>query len=207
MALTNVNDILGDTTDYEKAWLLATVVDNNDPLNTGRFKAEIPELYTEGELPWIGFVKNSPFGVGPGFGVYGSPAIGSVALIRLQEGSPEHPICTGFILLSQHSDPAFKSPHVWGFKDPSGTSLVVDMEADTWTFTHKTGVTLKINAQGEVQVQATKYDFRGHATFHDGVDVHGDIRQDQGSIYTGSVNLTTHHHIGRGNGNPTTEPI
>jgi hypothetical protein len=40
-------------------------------------------------------------------------------------------------------------PTRWGFVDPSGNSLQVDMSASTWTFTHSSGDQISFDATGD----------------------------------------------------------
>jgi phage baseplate assembly protein gpV len=136
--------------DYTGSLFLGRVVNNADPLGLGRFQVRIPGLYEEGALPWVGSVRYSPFGVGKGFGMYGSPKVGSTAIIELQDGDANMPICHGFILTDPDKDPAYASPDTWGYVDPSGNRLLVDMAAHTWTWTHSSGTTYNINAAGDL---------------------------------------------------------
>lgn len=136
--------------EYKGTFFLGRVVNNADPLGIGRFQVSIPGLYEEGEIPWIGTLRYSPFGIGPGFGFYGSPAIGSTAIIMLQDNDANMPICMGFLLSGTDKDGRFASQFTWGYVDPSGNTLVVDMQAQTWTWTHSSGTTYNINAAGDL---------------------------------------------------------
>lgn len=152
MSLNTLNDqINNNVQNYKGKKLIGIVVSIEDPLDMNRFQVDIPELISEESgRPWIGLEKSSPFGVGPGFGVYGSPAIGSLAVIEFQDGRLTHPICTGFVLHASHVDPRFASGSTWGWVDPSGTSLVVDTVANTWVWTHVSGTTYTIDADGNL---------------------------------------------------------
>ncbi len=143
--------------DYKGKVFLGRVIENIDPEGTGRFKVSIPDLYTEGEIPWVGGVRYSPFGIGGGFGFYGSPAIGSTAIIELQDGDSNMPICHGFILTNTNKDPRFASEKVWGYVDPSGNTLVVNMESQDWTWTHSSGTNYNVNQQGDLTVNVVQH--------------------------------------------------
>jgi hypothetical protein len=150
MPLNKVNDNLEAAQDYEKKLFYGRVTNNVDPLGLGRFQVTVPGLYDEGELPWVGVKRYSPFGVGPGFGVYGSPSLGSTAVLKLQEGDAHYPICLGYLLDQSNADPRFASEKTWGFVDPSGNVLYVNMDTQEWTFTHSSGTTYTINEQGDL---------------------------------------------------------
>lgn len=154
MSVQKLNDMMDARPNYKDKWFVGQVVDNADPLGIGRFKAQVPGLFETGDLPWIGYATDSPFGNGPGFGVYGAPAIGAQSIIRLQEGSALHPICVGFLKSAADANPLFADPNVWGFVDPSGTQLVVDTASKTYEFSHVSGASYSFGAGGELQVTA-----------------------------------------------------
>jgi hypothetical protein len=135
---------------YQNRYLVGTVVSNNDPAGIGRFQVNIPELMQEGTLPWVGPKRSSPFGVGPGFGTYGSPAEGSLAIIELQNGDMNYPICVGYLLHASDKNSEFASPNVWGYVDPSGNKLVVDTSGGTYAFTHSSGTGYSIDQNGDL---------------------------------------------------------
>ena len=154
MAVQKLNDVLASAQNYDGKKFMGTVVTNVDPANQGRIKAQVPGLFEEGELPWIGTVKASPFGYGPGYGVYGSPALGSTVEIQLQEGSANHPISYGYLAnLNTTRDEEFNKPNVWGYKDPSGNKLVVDQDEQTYTFTHASGSKVTFDASGNCTLE------------------------------------------------------
>lgn len=152
MSLNILNDQLSNNVqDYKNRRFIGTVVSIDDPLGMNRFLVNIPELNQEGGTrAWVGLEKASPFGVGPGFGVYGSPAVGSLAIIEFQDGRQTHPICVGFMLHNIHKDPRFASGSVWGYQDPSGNYLIVDMGAGTWTWHHSSGTEYDIDNSGNL---------------------------------------------------------
>lgn len=150
MSLNTLHDQLDNIQDYNGKKLLGRVVNNQDPDGMNRFQVKIPGLYEDGELPWVGMSRSSPFGSGPGFGTYGAPAIGALAIIELQGGDSHKPMCTGFSQQQTDKNPAFAAGTTWGYADPNGTKLVVDTVAKTYTFTHVSGTTYTIDASGNL---------------------------------------------------------
>lgn len=135
-------------------FLLGEVIDNNDPLHLDRIKVKIPELYEPdlGELPWCMPVKNPIFGQGKTWGMYGVPAIGSIVLIELQNGDSNFPVYRGFAEIKPNVNSEFDSPQKWGFVDPSNNKLLVDMESQTFTFTHSSGSSLSFGPDQKVTI-------------------------------------------------------
>lgn len=140
--------------DLKGKFLLGEVIDNNDPLHMDRIKVKIPELYNPdlGELPWCMPAKNPVFGQGKTWGLYGVPAIGSTVIIELQDGDANFPIYRCFAQIKPNVNVEYDTPNKWGFVDPSGNKLLVDMEAQTFTFTHCTGSVLHFGPDQQVQL-------------------------------------------------------
>ncbi len=158
--MDSLNDRLANAEEDAKdtGYIIGTVVDNVDPLGLGRIKVNVPNLFdhNSGDVPWIGPHKKSPFGIGSGFGTYGSPAIGAQVRIKLQDGDPHYGLAEADEYSLPNANPKFKSPQTWGFKDPSGNELFVNMEAQDWQFTHSSGLTLKYDAQGNLRLHVPK---------------------------------------------------
>lgn len=154
MPFNTTNETLNHVEDYEGKELIGVVTNNNDPLNLGRVQASIPDLYDPqtGEVPWIGPKKDSPFGFGTSthgpFGVYGYPQVGTKIRIELQHGDEHYPVYEP-LLTAPDVNPAFAGPLLWGFRDPSGNQLRVDMAAGTWTFTHSSGDIVAYDSAGD----------------------------------------------------------
>jgi len=198
MSLNTLNDQLNNNVqDYRNKRFVGTVVSLDDPLGINRFQVEIPELVSEGSgRPWVGMEKASPFGVGPGFGVYGSPALGSLAIIEFQDGNQSYPICKGYMLHNAHKDPRFASGSVWGYQDPSGNYLIVDMENGTWTWHHHSGTEYEIDNSGNLSatvVGNVTINIQGNTS----INTEGDTSiVTQGSTYVHSGTGTTIESIG-----------
>lgn len=153
MSFDTLNSSMDMLPEYQGQLLRGKVVDNNDPLNLGRIKVSVPNLYDPGlgELPWCGQMKFSTFGQGPTWGVFGSPAVGSDVLILLQNGDPHHPV---FISMQSTLDAEFPSGGAsWGFRDPYGNVLKV-LANESVEFRAVAGVTFTVSPSGDLTVTA-----------------------------------------------------
>lgn len=155
MPLNTVNDSVNHKEDYGQGYYAGTVSVNTDSLGIARVQATVPGLFdpAQGAVPWIGAIKDSPFGFGTGakgpYGVYGFPQVGSTVMVELQNGDEHKPLYkTLYTQPSAH--PWFNVPTRWGFVDPSGNSLQVDMSAGTWVWTHQSGDTISYDQAGNV---------------------------------------------------------
>ena len=138
--------------DYDGTYFKGTVVNNADPLNIDRIQVSIPNLYDEslGDLPWIGPIKDSPFGIGETWGVFGTPAIGSTVAILFQSGDPHYPVYVGGVQSTAVA--GFVSGTNWGFKDPAGNTLNINLATEVTTLTLASGFTINIDAAGNAKV-------------------------------------------------------
>lgn len=155
MALSSLNERISEAVgDSEYGYLSGTVINNVDPLGIGRIKVRVPELMDNslGELPWVGPHKSSPFGQGQGYGVYGSPAIGSKVRIRLQNNDLNYGLHEADNYETVDANPKFKDPNTWGFKDPVGNELFVNMSTGDWQFTTKAGTKVFHDGAGNLVV-------------------------------------------------------
>lgn len=174
MSIASLNDNVQARQDYRGRPFLGTVQNVDDPLGIGRIQVQIPGIFEEGELPWVLVRKSSPFGNGPGFGTFGSPAVGSVAIITFQNGDSNYPICEGYISISGSVPGEFQNPNVWGFRDPSGNTLVVDASSGSMTLTHSSGTTISVDSSGSLQGEVS-----GDLT----VNAQGDVRVSAPTIH------------------------
>ena len=117
-------------------------------------QANVPGLYNTatGPVPWIGPIKDSPYGFGKGakgpYGVYGSPAVGSQIKVELQKGDDHNALYTPLATVPS-ANPAFASPQTWGYQDPSGNQQLVNMATGSWTWTHSSGDTINYDSAGD----------------------------------------------------------
>jgi len=68
------------------------VTDINDPLQTGRIKARVPDVYGSDESGWA--MPCAPFG-GDQAGFFALPVPRAGVWIEFEHGDPDHPIWTG----------------------------------------------------------------------------------------------------------------
>jgi hypothetical protein len=155
MGFSSVNDTLSSQENYAQGYYLATVTANNDTVGIGRVQAKIPGLFDpdQGEVPYIGPTSFSPYGFGVGdkgpYGVYGTPQVGSDIRVELQKGDENKALYISQITAkSRH--PWFNTPSRWGYVDPAGNSLQVDMQSGAWTWTHQSGDTIAYDGSGNV---------------------------------------------------------
>jgi uncharacterized protein involved in type VI secretion and phage assembly len=80
-----------------------TVLDNIDPLETGRLLVQVPDV--GGELPSTWALPCLPF-AGPGSGFYAVPPIGSIVWVEFEQGDPDYPVWTGCFWGSSAEVPA-----------------------------------------------------------------------------------------------------
>lgn len=155
MGFNSTQDSLSNQENYSQGYYLATVTANNDTVGIGRVQAKIPGLFDpeQGEVPFIGPIKCSPFGFGRGpkgpYGVYGTPQVGSTLKVELQNGDENKALYTTQIT-AQSAHPWFNNPNRWGFVDPGGNSLQIDMQSGAWTWTHQSGDTIAYDGSGNV---------------------------------------------------------
>lgn len=149
----SVQSMLNDDT-VSQTLFVGTVVNNVDPLGINRVQVTIPGRLDAGtELPWMAPMRVSPFGQGAGFGVYGAPQIGSQVLIEAQDGHLDHAFYVSGYYGVSNANAQFASPDVWGFQDPSGTFLIVNLVTKTWTFHHVSGLQYSYDASGNYVMQ------------------------------------------------------
>lgn len=154
MSMNSANDRIDQATAdaQDEGYKIGTVTENVDPLGLGRIQVNIPELFdsSKGEVPWVGPHKFSPFGIGPNYGVYGSPYVGSEVRVKFQNGDPHYGLAEASEYSKANANPKFKDPQTWGFKDPSGNELFVNMESGAWEFTHSSGSSVKYDQTGDL---------------------------------------------------------
>jgi len=173
---------------YGGRYLHGTVVNNQDPLNRDRIQVRIPSLYDpdEGEIPWIGPAKVSPFGVAKDWGVYGAPAVNSDVLVLLQDGNPHYPMYVAG--LQRYANSEFVSGTHWGFKDPQGNKFRVNLVTKEVIFEAAAGVNIVITPNGQLSVFAV-----GPATLTaPSFTMNGDVHT-IGALTNNGVNVGSDH--------------
>lgn len=157
MSFINLNSQLPKPTVHNLTLYKGVVIDNNDPMHLDRIKCHIPELYDSelGEVPWILPVKYCMFGQGSGFGQFGAPPIGAIALVELQGNDPNFPVYRGFMLTEENVNAKYV-PGTYGVLDPNGSELFVDTNSKTLTYTHVSGIQFVLNPDGTFRVNVPK---------------------------------------------------
>jgi hypothetical protein len=160
MGFNTANDAFANQENYGQSYYIGTVTANNDTVGIGRIQAHVEGLFDteQGEVPYIGPLKDSPFGFGTGakgpYGVYGMPQIGSTIKVELQNGD-EHQGLYTTLITAQSAHPWFNVPSRWGYVDPVGNMLQIDMSTGAWTWTHQSGDSIAYDGSGNV-VQVVK---------------------------------------------------
>jgi len=67
-----------------------TVTDNQDPLKTGRIRAQVPEVTGEADSQWATLCVP--------FGMVSIPPVGAGVLIQFEQGDPDRPFVMGSVL-------------------------------------------------------------------------------------------------------------
>lgn len=154
--LSTTNERMQNAIDdtHDSGYKIGVVIANVDPDGLGRIQCRVPNLFepSQGPVPWIGPSRLSPFGQGPGFGVYGSPAIGAVVRIHLQDDDGHYPVYISDEYIQPNANATYASPNTWGFVDPSGNKLFVNMATGDWQFTHKSGSSMFYNNAGDINL-------------------------------------------------------
>lgn len=197
----SLNDALKMREGYNTTYIMGKVVVNQDASDKDLIQVEAPGLYDTslGEVPWVGSLKKSPFGISKDWGVYGSPYPGSDVALELQDGNPNYAM---YHSIQRYVSPKEfdKSGLVWGFKDPKGNLLVVDLETNEIKFEAAAGVVFNISASGELTVTS-----KGEATLNMPVlNINADVVH-KGTITSNGVNIgSDHKHLGVMSGSSTT---
>lgn len=154
MSYQSHNDLMHTMESYGNGYYIGTVIANNDPLGIGRIQVNVPGLYdaSTGEVPWIGPIKDSPFGFGKSsknaYGVYGYPQVNSIVMVELQNGDEHKPLYIPLPTVA-NANALFASPNVWGYQDPDGNLMIYDMAAHTYKFVTAGGAVINIDANGK----------------------------------------------------------
>jgi hypothetical protein len=96
MGYNSPQDTIHSQEKYGQNYYIGTVSANNDTVGIGRVQANVSGLFdtSQGSVPYIGPLKDSPFGFGKGakgpYGVYGMPQVGSTIKVELQNGDDAH---------------------------------------------------------------------------------------------------------------------
>ena len=209
MSFINLNSQLPKAPNNSLTLYKGVVIDNDDPLFLDRIKCRIPELYDDelGEVPWILPVKYCMFGQGDGFGHFGAPPIGSIALVELQGNDPNFPVYRGFMLTEDNVNLKYV-PGTYGIIDPNGSELFVDTNKKTLTYTHVTGIQFVLNPDGSFNVHVPKDEqvqIGGNANISVGGDANLLIEGNATADVLGNAELTCKELAVQASGNTNIE--
>ncbi len=193
-----MNDSLALRDSYKNLIFHGKVVTNVDPENLDRIQVSVPQLYDPslGDLPWVGPMKYSPFGIGAGWGVFGAPAIGSDVAIILQQGDPHYPLYIAGIQMTAMA--GFISGTNWGFVDPAGNTLNVNLTTKEISFVAVAGVTVNIGGDGSMSVTTSGVTTVTAPTvnINANVNINGNVATN-GTLTNNGTNVgSTHVHSG-----------
>lgn len=168
MSFSKLNETIQDFAPPINQFFLGTVVENNDPQGLDRIKVSIPELFNPevNELPWCLPLKHPIFGQGANYGIYGVPAINSKVIVLFQKNDLNFPVYISAVLIAgnKSQDLGFNSPQQYGFIDPSGNKLHVDMETQTWAFTHSSGANVVIDKNNKITINCADAEVNAQKT-------------------------------------------
>lgn len=193
----NLNEALKLREGYGMTYVMGKVTSNKDDdsaksgsgINKDRILVSAPGLYDpdQGEIPWVGSLKKSPFGQGKNWGVYGSPYPGSDVALELQDGNASYAM---YHSIQRYPSPSeFSKPGLeWGLKDPIGNLVRFDLETKEVEISTKAGVVVKISGDGELTI-TTKGDTTLNAPT---LNINADIVH-TGTIRSNGVNVGSDH--------------
>jgi hypothetical protein len=142
---------------------IAKVVFNNDPLQKQRIKVTIPGLMegTTDQLPWIGAVVRSDFGMLPSALTVAVPVINSLVLVSFQDGDLQYGMYEGSIHSGYTSSLGVLAsgyPNRRGWIDPAGNLCYVDISpgATEMVLQHFTGTKQVFSNSGDYSVASQR---------------------------------------------------
>jgi phage gp45-like len=109
-------------------------------------------------------------------------------MVELQKGDENNALYSP-IPTAPSANPAFANPLTWGFQDPSGNILVVNMETGLWMWTHSSGDTISYDAAGD-RVVVVKGNATENITGNLNITVQGNASFD----VTGTATYTAAEH-------------
>ena len=128
------------------------VTDNQDPLQTGRVRAQVPDVLGDKESGWA--MPCFPAG-GSGMGVFALPKVGAGVWIEFEHGQPDYPIWSGawYGSVSELPSALLVPPMMQDGKiilrTAGGTSLLLDDTPGTG------GITLETPSGQKIVLSAT----------------------------------------------------
>lgn len=181
----------------DEAYRIGIVVFNSDPAKQQRVKVVVPGFLEDDNtdnLPWVGPVRGSEFGLGTNpssgltFGDVKVPKLGSVLAVKFQDGDPKHGLYVGSAstVAVANGMPAQLStnyPNRTGSWDTLGTVMYRDLDTGLIGLRHKSGTVLEIQPNGDIGVacvgvvtgSATQWNVTGNMNITGNVAITGDV--------------------------------
>lgn len=158
------------------------VVENNDPEKLGRVKCTVQGIF-EGDtanLPWITPQRSDSLGGNADSGVYAIPEIGSYLEIKFPTEDVYSPFYYGYWEDANTHQSEFDTdyPDTYGFKDSTGTKVVINKKQKTFDFEHASGVKMSVDGDGNLTMTIPK-DF-GISTENLNLEANADAKIDAG---------------------------
>lgn len=147
---------------FAKQDLVGYVVENNDPDKRQRVKIRVAQLHRnvpDEDLPWaIPDASQSRANAGAGAGSVNVPVKGAKVYVRFEDNDPHNPRYSG----SPTTDDVNKDnellkenyPHSRGTIDDGGNRHNTNVENETHDYTHKSGTTVFIDANGNASISS-----------------------------------------------------
>lgn len=140
----------------------ATVVDNVDPLQSGRIKVlvhEYMENVDTASIPWAKPLWSSIVGGSvESAGYFAVPDMQSQVYVMFENGDPLAPIYIGSATDNVHGQPAFAKgedyPNIKGIRFNNGVEFFVNQAKDIIRINHPSGTFIEVDATGKVRVDS-----------------------------------------------------
>ena len=179
-----------DSNKSEDSFHVGKVVFNNDPARQQRVKVTVPGYFEDSNpdnLPWVGPVAQSDFGMTATHGSVKVPVLGSLILVKFQGGDKNKGLYEGYLVTAGNGAamPAELStnyPHRYGYWDPKGNKAFTDMQTGQSKFIHNSGTTVTFEADGMINIVGN-------------VTIVGALVATSVTTAAG-IDLAGHHHIG-----------
>jgi hypothetical protein len=126
------------------------VVDNADPLNLGRIRAQVPKLLEVTETGWA--LPSFPYGGISEQGWFFVPDIDANVWIEFEHGDLSYPIWTG-VFYSSGDVPEGAQPAQKVLKTKSGHKVILDDDAGTVEITDSNGNSITMDSS-EIKINA-----------------------------------------------------
>ncbi len=127
-----------------------------------RVKVRIPQKHRnipDEDIPWsLPDANQSVNNGGGGTGAVNVPPVGTKVFVRMEDNDPHNPRYSGSPTTSDVTEEnellQDDYPHTRGFVDHAGNRWDINAEKNTVNFTHKSGATMYIDANGSISASA-----------------------------------------------------